>query len=62
MGLRRFDSSIGALGGCPFLPGATGNIATERVVEILDSLGFETGVELTRLASIRTEIFAALKK
>jgi len=43
-GVREFDSSIGGLGGCPFSPGATGNVATEDVVLLLDSMGYETGI------------------
>lgn len=44
-GVREFDSSIGGLGGCPFSPGATGNVATEDVVLLLNSMGYETGIE-----------------
>ncbi len=49
MGIRSFDSSIGGLGGCPYAPGATGNVATEDVVYILESEGFSTGVKLEEL-------------
>jgi hydroxymethylglutaryl-CoA lyase len=58
-GIRRFDSSLRGLGGCPFIPGAAGNVATEKVVRLLESLGFRTGVNLDRLeaaVSILTEI------
>ena len=48
-GIRRFDASIGGLGGCPFAPGATGNIATEDVVMMLHQMGFETGIDLPKL-------------
>ena len=48
-GIRRFDSSIGGLGGCPFAPGASGNVATEDVVMMLRQMGFETGIDLGRL-------------
>jgi hydroxymethylglutaryl-CoA lyase len=48
-GIRRFDASIGGLGGCPFAPGASGNVATEDVVMMLQQMGFETGVDLGRL-------------
>ena len=44
-GLRVFDSAVGGLGGCPFAPGAAGNLATERLVECLDRLGFDTGLD-----------------
>ncbi|MCL1488878.1 MAG: hypothetical protein MH186_14165 [Marinobacter sp.] len=43
-GVREFDTSIGGLGGCPFSPGATGNVATEDVVLLLNSMGHETGI------------------
>lgn len=51
LGVRMFDSSTGGLGGCPFIPGAAGNIATERMVELLHERGFATGVDLNRLFS-----------
>lgn len=44
-GVREFDSSIGGLGGCPFSPGATGNLATEDLVLMLDAMGYRTGIE-----------------
>lgn len=44
MGVRNFDTSLGGMGGCPFIPGAAGNIATERSVPIIESMGFYTGV------------------
>lgn len=44
-GVREFDSSIGGLGGCPFSPGATGNLATEDLVLMLDGMGLRTGIE-----------------
>ena len=49
-GLRTFDASAGGLGGCPFAPGARGNVATEAVVELLEAEGFETGIDRARLA------------
>lgn len=45
MGLRAFDSAVGGLGGCPYAPGAPGNVATEAVLGLLSRLGFETGVD-----------------
>lgn len=48
-GVRRFDSSIGGLGGCPFAPGASGNVATEDLVYMLEEAGFDTGVEFNKL-------------
>ena len=49
MGLAIFDSSAGGLGGCPYAPGASGNIATEDLVYLLDRIGIETGVSLKLL-------------
>lgn len=51
-GIRRFDASISGLGGCPFAPGASGNIATEDVVMMLHSMGYETGIDLTALLEV----------
>ena len=51
-GVRTFDSSVGGLGGCPYSPGATGNVATENVVYFLESLGMDTGVDLDAVADI----------
>lgn len=45
-GVDRFDTSAGGLGGCPFAPGATGNVATEDVVHLLHSIGVETGIDI----------------
>ncbi|KAF7932672.1 uncharacterized protein EAE98_003971 [Botrytis deweyae] len=51
-GIRTFDSSVGGLGGCPYSPGATGNVATEDMVYLLESMGMQTGVDLDALADI----------
>jgi len=48
-GIRKFDASIGGLGGCPFAPGASGNVATEDVVMMVEQMGYKTGVDLERL-------------
>jgi len=48
-GARAFDTSIAGLGGCPFAPGASGNVATEDVVMMLEQMGFATGVDMDRL-------------
>ena len=48
-GIRRFDASIAGLGGCPFAPGASGNVATEDVVMMLEQMGFATGIDLDAL-------------
>jgi len=49
MGVHEYDSSAGGLGGCPFAPGATGNVATEDVLYLLRGLGIETGIDIDRL-------------
>ncbi|HSU80056.1 MAG TPA: hydroxymethylglutaryl-CoA lyase [Candidatus Angelobacter sp.] len=48
-GINRFDTSAGGLGGCPFAPGASGNVATEDVVFMLNEMGIKTGIDLERL-------------
>lgn len=48
-GVRKFDASIGGLGGCPFAPGASGNVATEDVVMMLGQMGFSSGIDLDGL-------------
>jgi len=48
-GIRRFDSSVGGLGGCPFAPGATGNVPTEDLVMMLHQMGYETNIDLEKL-------------
>lgn len=49
-GLRVFDAAVGGLGGCPYAPGAAGNVATEAVAARLGALGYDTGLDLDRLA------------
>jgi hydroxymethylglutaryl-CoA lyase len=48
-GIRTFDASVGGLGGCPYAPGAAGNLATEDLVYMLDGMGLETGIDLEAL-------------
>ncbi len=60
LGITCFDGAAGGLGGCPFAPGAPGNLATETLVEWLHSEGYETGVDLTALADATTLIRTAL--
>lgn len=55
MGVATVDSSVAGLGGCPYAPGATGNVATEDVVYMLDGMGIETGIDLAAL--VRTAWF-----
>jgi hydroxymethylglutaryl-CoA lyase len=57
LGVTTFDASIGGLGGCPFAPGASGNVCTEDLVHCLHAMGVATGIDLDRLldASRRVE-------
>jgi hydroxymethylglutaryl-CoA lyase len=55
-GVRAFDSAVGGLGGCPFAPGASGNINTEDTVYLVESLGFETGIDIAALLDLRRVI------
>ena len=50
-GIRIFDSSVAGLGGCPFAPGASGNVASEDLVYMLNGLGIATGIDLEQLVS-----------
>ena len=58
-GIRHFDASLGGMGGCPFVPGAAGNIATEDLVNFLHTRDFETGIDIEKLSrcSRRLEVF-----
>lgn len=51
-GVRTFDSSVGGIGGCPYAPGAAGNLATEDLVHLLDALGVHSGVHLAKLTDL----------
>lgn len=62
MGLAAFDSSVAGLGGCPYAQGASGNVATEDVVYLLDGLGIESGVDLAKLASVGDWISRAINR
>jgi len=62
MGVATFDSSVAGLGGCPYAAGASGNVATEDVVYMLDGLGVQTGVDLDRVVSIGQWICGVLGK
>ncbi|MEQ8262610.1 hydroxymethylglutaryl-CoA lyase [Pseudohaliea sp.] len=55
-GIRRIDASVAGLGGCPYAPGASGNVATEDVVYLLEGLGLDTGVDLDRLVAAGNRI------
>jgi hydroxymethylglutaryl-CoA lyase len=51
-GIRKFDSSVGGLGGCPYAPGAAGNLATEDLIYCLEKMGYKTGVDLKAMTSV----------
>ena len=59
-GITTLDSSLGGIGGCPFAPGASGNIVTEDLVFMLDSMGVKTGIDLDELLAVREIVAAAL--
>lgn len=59
-GITTFDSSLGGLGGCPYAPGASGNIVTEDLVLMLNAMGCRTGIDLDRLLAVRPILEAAL--
>ncbi|CAE6694977.1 hydroxymethylglutaryl-CoA lyase [Paraburkholderia haematera] len=59
-GIREFDASLAGLGGCPHAPGATGNVNTEDLVFMLDSMGYETGIDLAGLIASRDVLAKAL--
>lgn len=73
-GIRRFDASAGGLGGCPYAKSATGNVATEDVLYLLDKLGYDTGIDLDGVVSagealaghlsgqLQSRVHAAVKK
>lgn len=60
VGITTFDSSLGGLGGCPFAPGASGNIVTEDLVFMLEAMGLRTGIDLPKLLAVRDILRAAL--
>ena len=60
LGIDTFDSSLGGLGGCPFAPGATGNIVTEDLVFMLEAMGLGTGIDLNALLKVREIVATAL--
>jgi hydroxymethylglutaryl-CoA lyase len=59
-GARRFDASLGGLGGCPFAPGASGNICTEDLVNLCDEMGIATGIDLAHLLELSRSLPALL--
>lgn len=61
-GITRFDTSAGGLGGCPFAPGATGNVATEDVVHMLDTMGIHTGIDVKKIGKAVAHIAPYLSR
>jgi len=59
-GMTTVDASLGGIGGCPFAPGASGNIVTEDLVFMLEAMGLRTGIDLARLLEVRSIVAAAL--
>lgn len=62
LGVRIVDSSAGGLGGCPFAPGATGNLSTEDLVYMLDGMGMKTGINLQALCNVSLELAKRMKR
>jgi hydroxymethylglutaryl-CoA lyase len=60
VGVRTFDASLGGLGGCPYAPGATGNVVTEDLVFMFEAMGLHTGVDLDKLIAARAPLHAGL--
>jgi len=60
VGVRTFDSSLGGLGGCPYAPGASGNVVTEDLVFMFEAMGVSTGVDLVKLMAARSALQAGL--
>jgi hydroxymethylglutaryl-CoA lyase len=60
LGIRRFDAALGGLGGCPFAPGASGNVATDDLVDFFHREGIATGLDVVKLAELRDQIGLAV--
>jgi hydroxymethylglutaryl-CoA lyase len=60
LGFTTIDSSLGGIGGCPFAPGASGNIVTEDLVFLLEAMGLNTGIDLEALFQVRALVQQAL--
>ncbi|MEZ4383182.1 MAG: hydroxymethylglutaryl-CoA lyase [Nannocystaceae bacterium] len=61
-GIRTIDSAVGGLGGCPYAPGASGNVATEDVVYMLTGMGIDTGVDIDKLVGVSTRLSGFLAR
>jgi hydroxymethylglutaryl-CoA lyase len=60
LGIRRFDAALGGLGGCPFAPGASGNVATDDLVDFFHGEGIATGIDVEKLAELRDQVGLAV--
>ncbi len=60
LGVTTLDSSLGGVGGCPFAPGASGNIVTEDLVFLLEAMGYDTGVDMAKLIDLRRTVAAMM--
>lgn len=60
VGVTTFDASQGGIGGCPYAPGATGNIVTEDLVYLLEAMGYDTGIDIDKLVAARTILLEGL--
>ena len=58
LGIRTFDSAVGGLGGCPYAPGAKGNVSTDSVLALLHQLGYETGIDSEKLSVVSDYILS----
>jgi len=61
-GVRTLDSSIGGLGGCPYAHGASGNVATEDVIYMLEGMGMRSGVDLDAIIDVARYVFSHLNR
>jgi hydroxymethylglutaryl-CoA lyase len=55
-GITRFDGSLGGLGGCPYAPGASGNVCSEDAIHMLDAMGYDTGMDVTKLIQLARQL------
>lgn len=55
-GITRFDGSLGGLGGCPYAPGASGNICSEDAIHMLDAMGYDAGIDLNKLLNVARDL------
>jgi hydroxymethylglutaryl-CoA lyase len=55
-GIIRFDGSLGGLGGCPYAPGASGNVSSEDAIHMLDAMGYDTGMDMSRLLAVARQL------